>query len=231
MEKKFLVLIVVAIALVIVVSFFVMQPKLSLRMVSSNPDLLFDKIDWNASYVYKLDTGPNFLPELASHSNTGQYSFVVLDEVPPEILTPWVSNHGFYYEGLLPNAPDRKGIVILHPVNQTVSAALSQRMTLPSKPYVVAKIADIADFMGPCEISCSDVVIAIKILDNSQNVQETVYQNVSNSQDGWKSVYLDISQYANKDVTFSIEGISGGPCGNMCAEWAGVDYFGIGQLG
>ena len=61
-------------------------------------------------------------------------------------------------------------------------------------------------------------------------VQEKIYDAEINSSQGWRSLYLDISDYKNKVITFNIEGHAGGSCADWCGEWATVDEFYVGKL-
>lgn len=229
MDRKILFILTAVIIVIIVASMFLLKyftPKFVLA--SENPDLIFEKIDWNANYVFKFNPGDDLISKIYSKSTTGKYSLAILNETDPTILSPWVNQFGFYFEGPLPEKLN-KGIALIPPFSEYIGASMAQNATLPSKPFLIAKIANLADWIDPCKTSCSDVIMRIKIKDLSTGIEETVYENVINSKEGWKTLNLDISKYGNKAVTFKVESFAGGPCGNWCGEWAAIDYLAVGE--
>jgi len=248
---KFL-LILLGISIVILLIFgyfvFVKQPRYAtatvpilkgidenkINVISANPDLIFDKVDWNETYILRLNIGPlaNLSYQIFSHSNTGKYPFAILGEANSEVWAPWYCNsYGFYYEGPLPQKfGNKKGIVVEHPPAINFGVFIAQNVTLKNKSVLVAEIANLADFLEPCSVSCSDAVVKIKITDTLTNIEERIYEDVLDSRDGWKIVALDISKYDGKNITFKIEVFSGGPCGEMCGEWLAIDRFYVGEI-
>ena len=202
-----------------------------ITILSGDPDFKFAKVDMNGGYqIIKIDLRNDVFSQIWAHTTTGNYTFAILNYVDPLNLLPWFNQNGFYYRGAPPGDPSRKGVVVFHPLTVNVGSYIAQNMVLPSKPVLVARVANLADWIDPCKTSCSDSIVRIKITDRSTYNEETVYENVLNSKDGWKTVALDLSKYANKDVAFKVEGYAGGPCSQWCQEWTAVDYFGVGQL-
>jgi hypothetical protein len=66
-------------------------------------------------------------------------------------------------------------------------------------------------------------------MDNENKNEETIYEDVIRESDGWKTIILDISKYAKKNITFKIEGWAGGSR-KWCGEIAAVNKFYIGEI-
>jgi hypothetical protein len=129
-----------------------------------------------------------------------------------------------------------EGILILHPYNVTMPRFLSQNITLYNYSYVllarVAHIGNLAKYnSSECFklYGCVDAEIKIKVTDIETKREETIYDGIIDSRDGWKDIKIDISKYKGKNITFKIEGWAGGPCDVWCGEWAAVDKFYIGK--
>jgi len=192
-----------------------------LRVISTNPDLIFEKINWSAEYIYKRN---NFTFAVGPEMGEGAISS------PSEIWYPWYGS-GIYYEGALPKNSDRKGIIVIHPQNRTAPRPRywAQNISLPAGNLVlVASIGDVADYIDGCASACSDAIIKIKIFDHTRSSEDTIYEDVVDWR--WKDVFLNISEYQNKTITFKIEGHAGGPCAEWCGEWAAIDKFYIARI-
>lgn len=194
-------------------------------MISANPDLVFDKVDWTAAYVNRFNLGKSYTDYLNNITN-GTYRYALLDNVDSGVISPWVQFHGSYL-AFSPSEPTRKGIVLLTPLFAGDDAYIQQTVSLPSKPVLIAKVADLAE-LEPCKTSCSDVIMQVNITEQSTGIESTVYEYVVDSTDGWRTMLVDLPQYANEVVTFKLSAIGGGPCG-FCMDWGAVDYLGVGQ--
>ena len=177
-----------------------------LEILSTNSDLAFNGHDWIEYRGYEM--------------NNPSYS---------SLFHPW-SGNGYYVDNVIPEGSDKEGIVIIHPISETIPRYLAQDITLLEKGnyYLVAEVANIADYVeNPCMGGCSDGVIKIEI---TGPTSKATFEKVLNSLDGWQIIALDISKYAGKSITFRIEGHAGGPCSDWCGEWIGVNEFYIGKL-
>lgn len=161
--------------------------------------------------------------------SSGDFEFVNIYEAP-EIFSPWESDGAYYLEGY-PSGVNREGVVSLHPYDINKPSYLRQNISLGDGDYiVVATIANLADYTDPCAVACSDNIFMIKITDSNTGAEEKIYDAEITSSQGWRTLYLDISDYKNKAITFSIEGQAGGRCADWCGEWAAVDEFYVGKL-
>jgi hypothetical protein len=139
-------------------------------------------------------------------------------DIPKEVWSPWYGN--FSYIAF----PDKiglneTGILIVNPTNISAPKFLSQNLTLPFKNItLVVKVTNLKYYLGS-KCKCSDSIIKIKIN------EDTIYEDVIDSRDGWKTIALDISKYAGKNITFTMEGHAGGPCGKWCDEFPALDKF------
>ena len=200
-----------------------------MKIVSVNPDLIFDKVNWNATYVHRFNLPGNLTEQYNFHENKGKYPLAFIDESSKSIWLPWLTDGGIYYEGPLEGKySPRKGIVIMHPPGIKLTKSLVQNITLPEKPVLVAEFASLADWIQPCPNSCSDAIVKIKI--DSDLSEYTLYEDIVNSSLNWKTVMLNISKYGNKEVSFKLEANTGGPCSQWCAEWVSVNKFYVGVL-
>jgi len=175
-----------------------------LNIISSNPGLIFET-NQTENYCF------NFSEFIQNSSNL------------------WYSN-GCYLK-LQSSDSNHSDVVLIHPKHIEIPSFLAQNIFLQTnKNYVlVAEVADIANYfkkLSPCE---EDVIIEIKILDNEVDKERMIYKNVTDVNDGWKTIYLDISEYAGKNITFKIEGWAGGPGGMWCGEYAAINKFYIGE--
>lgn len=185
----------------------------NIETVSENPDLIFEET-WSEDDVHSLDTGSKFV-------NIYQ---------APESFYPWFSNGSYSLENYS-IITDRIGVVSIHP-NPTTPTYLGQNITLDNDDYIiVATIANTANYRpDKACYPCSDSIFIIKIIDLVTGLEEKIYEDVIDSTQGWQTIYLDISDYKNKDISLIIEAHDGGPCGYWCAEYATVDEFYIGRL-
>ena len=184
-----------------------------IEIVSENSGLIFE--DLPAGYV----------------KSSINFEYVNIYETA-ENFYPWDGDGAYYLEGY-PSGVNREGVVSLHPYSTTRPSYLEQNTTLGDDDYVVAAtIADIAGYIVNYTINCecSDVIFKIKIVDLDNQVEEKIYEDEINAEEGWQTIYLDISDYKNKRISFRIEGHAGGVCDEWCAEWAAVDEFYVGQL-
>jgi len=181
-----------------------------IEAVSENPNLIFEE-KWSEDYV----------------TSSLNFKFINMYETP-ETFYPWKGNAAYFLDGYPPGV-GKEGVVSVHPFNITTPSYLSQDITLGNDDYIiVATIANIAGYIDPCE--CSDVIFKIKIVDLDTGVEEKIYENEINAAGGWRTIYLNISDYKNKNIRFVIEGHAGGMCGDWCAEFGAVDEFYIGRL-
>jgi hypothetical protein len=175
-----------------------------LEVISFNPDIIYEKRKWPHKF------GASF------------------SELPQEFWGPWYSN-GYYIKDSIPKNSNKKGIVLIHPKNFTNPRFLAQNVTLSNDIYVlITEVANIAAYLGH---SCknSDVIIKIKIIDHKTGKENTIYEDVVSKSDGWKKVSIVMgNKYANKNITFKIEGHAGGS-NTWCGEFAAVNKFYIGR--
>ncbi|MEM3504493.1 MAG: hypothetical protein QW134_09780 [Nitrososphaeria archaeon] len=146
-----------------------------------------------------------------------------MDELPESFWEPWEGK--FFY---LKEAAGRKGVIVIHPISENEPSFIEQKVSLPIGKFILrATIADIAydiDKILGSHTDCSytDVIFKIKIVYGNQ--EEIIWEAVKNSNEGWVEVVLDISKFANKDITMRIESYAGG-LSPWCGEWAAVDKF------
>lgn len=188
-----------------------------LEIISDNPD-----------FTYESDS---FEPPAPINSN---YPLSLMDGsgiISNSLWLPWYSN-GLYIDYALPIESDNYGSVILHPMDLNTPRFVAQNMTLPNEDnlVLVARIANIADYIDSSCDGCSDAIIKINIIDRETNLDEIIYETTVDSRDGWKNIALNVSEFAGKDIIFEIGGYAGGPCSEWCAEWAAVDKFYIATL-
>jgi hypothetical protein len=189
-----------------------------LKIISSNPDLIFIKERWPGDYsllpCYFMSGG------ILEKEGTNSSFFL-----------PWYGNAA-YCPPEIHTFIERKGIFSLHPISTSVPVFLAQNITLPKRRCIlVASVANLADvWNSSCSISCSDAVIKIKIFDYEKGKEDTIYEGVVDSREGWKDIYLEISKYMGRNIAFKIEGHAGGPCGEWCGEYAAVDKFYVAEL-
>jgi hypothetical protein len=138
----------------------------------------------------------------------------------------WKSNGKYFigpYQG-------RMGVVLLHPVNKTKGRYIEQTVFLPYLPflgkyYLVLGVQNAANYISPTD--CSDNIFRVIIRDESRNVEKIIFERVVNAEEGWKDFCIDISDFANKNITIRLESLAGGPCGDWKGEWGEVDYIDI----
>jgi len=178
------------------------------KIISQNPDLIFDDSGWE-KWQSKLGitlTAPNM-----SHNN------LALDPA-------WLEKDAGYFSGNLPDSSHKGAVVI--PAGQTdkPEGAIWQNVTLPKGKIVLAiTYANLDKYFDPCN-ACADSIVKVKIYDHTSNQINTILEDVINTNEGWKTVTLDISKYNGKTITMQAEGWAGGPCG-ICGDWLSVDKF------
>jgi len=173
-----------------------------LNIISSNPDLIFERKEWPSKYGSELH------------------------QLPSHFWYPWYGN-GFYCK-----YSNMKGIFVIHPFNLTKPTFLAQNIILENDNYVLV----VEIFNSP--IRCKDLgeglfdtLIKINILDHKNETEETIYEDIPNYKENWitKTIALDITKYANKNITFKIEGHVGKPYGVWSGTFVAVKKFYIGK--
>ena len=198
----------------------------NVQSVSANPELVFEGKGLDKYVSQDIFTGTNYT-FIDLFSESGAIASGILS-------TPWKASNNSIYINSIDNAPNKekaRGVISIHPISPSTPNFLAQNISLEdgSKKYIlVAKYANIAFYTRPSKIDCSDVIIRVEIIDNVYLKKDLIYEDLADSREGWKTVFLNISKYSGKDIGFKIEGISGGPCGNWSGEWAAVDKFYVG---
>jgi len=184
----------------------------NIEIFSKNPDLIFENISESSVN--------SFL----------NYKFVHMYDLP-EIFYPWKSDDTSYLVDGYPPGMNKTGVVLLHPISVTAPSHLYQDVNLSDGDYVVAAtIANIGNYTStPCG-NCNDNVFVIRVVDLATGAKNKIYEDEVNSKDGWKSVYLDISDYSNKTIQIVVEGHAGGACGDWCAEFGAIDKFYVAKV-
>jgi hypothetical protein len=173
-----------------------------------------------------VSTNPDIIYETNQLRNSSEIDF---EELPQNFWYPW-SSDGYYLKGSIPENSNNYGIVLIHPINFTTPRFLAQNITLINEVYIlVAEFANIANYFNH---SCgdSDAIVKIKILDYTSNDEFIIYEDIIKESDGWKKIALVLNGYQNKNITFKIEGYSGGYGGEWCGEYAAVNKFYVGKL-
>jgi len=183
----------------------------NIEIISENSNLIFKELPKN--YIKSLQN----------------FKFINMYETP-ETFYPWKGDAAYFLDGYPPGI-DKEGVVSVHPFNITTPSYLFQDITLGNDDYIiVATIANIGNLTSqPCA-DCNDNIFIIKIIDLGSGSEEKIYENEINAAGGWRTIYLNISDYKNKNIRFVIEGHAGGMCGDWCAEFGAVDEFYIGRL-
>lgn len=185
-----------------------------IQIVSENPDLIFNETLSDDNAIASLDVDSE--------------KYVNMYQVP-EKFYPWVSDGAYLLENYSPIV-DKIGVISIHPMSINIPSYLAQNITLGNNDYViVATIANTANYRSDSCL-CSDNIFVIKIVDLGTGLEEKLYEDVVDSVQGWKTIYLGISDYKNRNISFIIEGHAGGPCGLWCGEYATVDKFYVGRL-
>lgn len=161
-----------------------------------------------------------------------------LGKLNPEImiLPGWEGN--FIYDPGIPSTLGQPaygkgesaaivGIASLHPISIDKPRFMTQRISLPAGKELLLKvgIANLARYYGePYEPGgCYDNIMVIKI--SAIRESEIIYNESINTNEGWKDLEFDISKYAGKNISITVEGHAGGPCGNWNGEFGAVDYL------
>ncbi|MBI1972251.1 MAG: hypothetical protein HYS53_03030 [Candidatus Aenigmarchaeota archaeon] len=144
-----------------------------------------------------------------------------------EELNSWEENDAGWVVGPVSG---KSGIVVLHPVSVKETRYVQKKVLLPASgayklQVVAANIAGAAEFAGSAGCDDSFVVLSAGA-EKDVNRQEFLV----NSADGWKTLSLDISRFAGREVTVRVEGMAGGPCGDWAGEWSAVDSIEIIKL-
>ncbi len=177
---------------------------------SNNPELIFDNV--SESYIVSLV----------------DMSYINMYEVPEDFY-PWVGDGS--YLTTPPMGINKNGIISVHPYSINKPSVIYQDISLGEQEHVLfASFANIANYTQPCEHHCNDNIVIIRIHDLETGNEEIIYEDDISSEEGWRSIYLDISDYANKDIRFILEGHAGGDCAEWCGEWAAVDEFYVGHM-
>ena len=199
-------------------------PNIIIKNEPEYPIFMVPLISINESHIYPV----SFNPDIIYNVNFTNELCLNFNNLPKEERDSWYSD-GCYLKGSVPENSDNLGIVLIHPKNFTTMTFLYQNISLGNDFYVlVAEVANIAKYLNS---SCgdSDVIIKIKILNIENGIEDTVYEDLIKESDGWKRISLVMNNYKNKNITFKIEGHSGG-WGKWCGEHAAVNKFYIGKI-
>jgi hypothetical protein len=212
-NKQKLLVITSSLLVILAILAFVTLPKQRFQKVLSSKPTLSGKIIKNPDFKYSSEGW-------LSNEDAETSVFVKRDTID------WRSN-GKYFIGPFQG---REGIVLLHPVNKTKGRYVEQTVYLPplslfGKYYLVFGIQNAANYISPTD--CSDNIFRIVIRDESNKKIETIFERVMNAEEGWKDFCVDISDFANKNITIRLESLAGGPCGDWKGEWGEVDYIDI----
>lgn len=210
-----------------------------LEIISNDPDFILNlpKIEeWPEDYPIPLT---EYTVNLGDYVEVGDLQVLRPFLLQREQLMSFpLEGNAFYYPDSIPENSDTEGVFILPVVLETTFLEQSVDLEKDNQYVLVAKIANIYDFMGG-DCSCADSIIRIKILDTSTEKEDTIYEAIVNSKDGWKDVFLDISRYNGKSIKFRIESdkipqnstLTDELCETDCGYWASaVDKFYVGKF-
>ncbi len=139
----------------------------------------------------------------------------------------WQGNYRYYGEPISSDSKSKDGLVIIHPVDIQTPTYVFQEVKLEEgKKYLLkARVANIAKYSFSSATGCDDSIIIIKLTDTKTGNDTELFNEVLNTEQGWKTISIDVSNFSGKNVILQAEGHAGGPCGKWSGEWSAVDYL------